>query len=424
MQFLEEISLPVLERTGLDVDLTDTERDVIENVHRFAEEVMRPVARKLDRMTPDEVIADGSPLFDYLKRLDELGISILGVAAEEPETAARLVPMVAEEMGWGDSGLAIASVAGSFPALAAHLTQDPELIEVFGSRPGCWLATQPDRGSDVADMEGFALARGAKHQVGNLRAKITGDEAILNGQSSAWVSCAPIAQTALAYVAADYGEGFHRKDGTIEGAAVLIPLDLPGVTRGCPLDKIGQRALPQGELFFENVRVPSKYVLAGREGFHPNFFSVLAFAGTEMCAVFTGVARAAYEHALAYAHERVQGGVPIIQHQSVQHRIFEMWRKTESARALARRVAVYNLKGDAPHVLASATAKIHCTQMAFEVANEAVQIFGGNGLTREYPVEKLMRDARAALIEDGENTVLGLVGATWLSREYESRAHG
>jgi acyl-CoA dehydrogenase len=422
MQFLTEIPLPALERTGLDMDLSDSERDVLETVHRFAAEVMRPIGMKLDRMTPEEVVADGSPFFDYMKQLDQLGISILGVAAQEPDVAARLVPLVAEEMGWGDAGLAIASVASAFPALAAHLSGDPELIEVFGARPGCWLATQPDRGSDVADLEGFVLDKGGKHNTGNLRARVTQDEVVLSGQSSAWVSCAPIAETALAYVAADYGDGFHRSDGTIEGVAVLVPLDLPGISRGRPLDKLGQRSLPQGELFFEDVRLPAKYVLAGREQFHPNFFSVLAFAGTEMCAVFTGVARAAYEHALAYTHERRQGGVPIIEHQSVRHRLFELWRKTESARALARRVSTYNFKAEAPHVLASVTGKVHCTQMAFEVTSEALQLFGGNGLTREYPVEKLLRDARAALIEDGENTVLGMVGGTWLSREYKARS--
>lgn len=422
MQFLTEIPLPVLERTGLDADLSDSERDVLETMHRFAAEVMRPVAAKLDRMTPDEVVADGSPLFDFLKQLDDLGISVLAVAGLEPTVAARLLPLVAEEMGWGDAGLTILSIAGAFPALAAHLSGNPELIEVFGARRGCWLATQPDRGSDVADMEGFALDKGSRHNAGNLVARVEGDEVVLHGQSSAWVSGAPIAETALAYVAADYGDGFHRPDGTIHGMALLVPLDLPGVSRGRPLDKLGQRPLPQGELFFEHVRVPAKYVLADRDRFHGNFFSVLAFAGLEMSSVFTGVARAAFEHALAYTHERRQGGVPIIQHQSVRHRLFELWRKTESAREMARRITSYNLRGSAPHVLASATGKIHCTQMAFEVASEALQLFGGNGLTKEYPVEKLLRDARAALIEDGENTLLGIVAGSWLSREYQSRA--
>jgi acyl-CoA dehydrogenase len=421
MRFLTEIPLPHLELTGLDCDLTDSERSVLETVHRFASEVMRPAGAKLDRMAPDEVVAAGSPFFDFLKQLSELGVSPLAIAGLEPDVASRLLPLVAEELAWGDPGLTIAAIAGAFPALAAHLHGDPEVVDRFGSRLGCWLATQPDRGSDVADMEGTALAKGTRHNAGSLRARVTSTEVILSGQSSAWVSVGPVAETALAYVAADYGQGHHRADGTIEGVAVLVPLDVAGVSRGKPLDKLGQRALPQGEIYFDEVRVPRKYVIAGRETFHANFFTVLAFANMEMSASFTGVARAAFEHALAYSHERRQGGVPIIEHQTVRHRLFEMWRKTESARAMARRVANYNFKAPNPHVLASITAKVHCTQMAFEVANESVQIFGGNGLSRDYPVEKLLRDARAALIEDGENTVLGLVAADWLSRSFKSR---
>src|SRR5438128_49949 len=138
-------------------------------------------------------------------------------------------------------------------------------------------------------------------------------------------------------------------------------------------------------------------------------------------ATSTGVARAAFDHALAYVHERKQGGTAIINHQSVRLRIFDMWRKLEAGRALARRVFTYNYSAHGPHVLASVTSKTFCTQMALDVTNEAIQLFGSNGLTREYPLEKLMRDARAALIEDGENNVLALKGGTWLSRWYQSQ---
>jgi hypothetical protein len=199
---------------------------------------MRPIGMRLT--TPEEAVADGS--LDYLKQPDELGIRS-SAWPHRADVAARPVPLVAEEMGWGDAGLAIASVARAIPALAANLSGDPELIEAFGSRPGCWLATQPDRGSDVADLEGFVLDKGGRHSTGNLRARVTQDEVVLSGQSSAWVSCAPIADTALAYVAADYGDGFHRPDGTIEGVAVLVPLDLPG--RWEDLSTSGQRPLPQ-----------------------------------------------------------------------------------------------------------------------------------------------------------------------------------
>jgi alkylation response protein AidB-like acyl-CoA dehydrogenase len=127
-----------------------------------------------------------------------------------------------------------------------------------------------------------------------------------------------------------------------------------------------------------------------------------------MSQCLTGLARAAFEHALAYAHERKQGGVPIIQHQSVRWRLGEMYKKVEAARAMARRASHYLRAAPQPHPNVSSMSKAFVTQTAFEVANEAVQLFGGNGLTREYPVEKLFRDAKTALIEDGENYFLTL----------------
>jgi alkylation response protein AidB-like acyl-CoA dehydrogenase len=127
-----------------------------------------------------------------------------------------------------------------------------------------------------------------------------------------------------------------------------------------------------------------------------------------------GIARAAYEHALAYAHTRRAGGRKIAQHQQVQHRLFHMFRKVEAARALVRRVATYNATAPLPALQGSAAAKVNATQTAFEVASEALQIFGGNGMSLEYPMEKLLRDARAMLIADGCNEVLAMKGGSLL----------
>jgi alkylation response protein AidB-like acyl-CoA dehydrogenase len=140
---------------------------------------------------------------------------------------------------------------------------------------------------------------------------------------------------------------------------------------------------------------------------------MLAHANAAMGQLFVGVARAAYEHAVAYAKTRVQGGVPIFEHQNVRARLFKMFTKVEAARALARRVALHNATSP-PLVQYAIATKVFCTNTAFEVASEAVQIFGGNGLSREYPVEKLLRDARASMIEDGCNEMLGLLGGSRL----------
>ena len=129
-----------------------------------------------------------------------------------------------------------------------------------------------------------------------------------------------------------------------------------------------------------------------------------------MGATFVGLARRAYELAHAYAHERKQGGVPIIRHQHVAYRLFHMFRKVEAACALTRRVAEYNTVNEHPALHAAMTSKVTGTQTAFEVASDAIQMFGGNGVTREYPVEKLLRDARSSMIEDGCNELLAMKG--------------
>lgn len=144
--------------------------------------------------------------------------------------------------------------------------------------------------------------------------------------------------------------------------------------------------------------------------------AIHALANGLMGAIFTGCARAAYELALDYAHERRAGGVKIIRHQSVAHRLFHMFRKVEASRALTRRVVEYNFEKSPDFCLhAAMTSKITGTQTSFEVASDALQIFGGNGMTREYPLEKLLRDARASLIEDGCNEILAIKGGFLLA---------
>lgn len=420
----EKVELPVLGLRGLEADLSEEEQAIQENVHRFARDVMRPIGKKLDGMSPEEVIAEGSPLHDYMAQIHASGILDLGALDSMSNLEkSRIFPIIFEELGWGDSGLAIATLASAIPAFTAHTTGDPEIIERFGSLPGCWLATQPDKGSEVVDMDATNAHAGGKQSKGNIGARKEGNEYVINGQSSAWVSYGPLAQTAMAYLPCDYGDGVF-KDGTQElnWVGILIPLDLPGVSRGKPLDKVGQRPLPQGEIFFDNVRVPEKFAIVTGDKVVGQMMATLTFANMEMAATFTGVARAAFEHALEYVHERKQGGTTIINHQSVQTRIFALWQKVEAARALSHRVFSYNYSEHGPHILASVTSKTFVTDTAFQVASDALQLFGGNGLTKEYPMEKLMRDARAAMIEDGENTILGLKGVTWLSRWYQDKA--
>ena len=419
----DKLELPRLGLRGLESGLSEEEQAIQDATHRFAEEVMRPIGKKLDAMTPEEVIAEGSPLHDYMAQINAAGILDLGALAEMTnEQKARVFPLIFEELGWGDSGLAIATLASSIPAFTAHTTGDPEIIERFGSVPGCWLATQPERGSDVVDMDATEVHANTKQSKGNLLARKDGEEYVINGQSAAWVSYAPLAQTAMAYLPCDYGDGFYKEgEQGMHHVGILIPLDLPGVSRGKPLDKLGQRPLPQGEVFFDDVRVPAKYAIATGDAAIPQMMATLTFANMEMAATFTGVARSAFDLALEYVHERKQGGTAIINHQTVQARTFDLWQRVEAARAMTHRVFNYNYGEFGPHLLGSVTSKTFATRTSFEVASEALQLFGGNGLTKEYPIEKIMRDARASMIEDGENNILNLKGMRWLSKWYQDK---
>jgi len=390
--------------------LSDDERAIQERVHTFAAEVMRPAGIALDALAdPEDVVADGSILWDVYKKHDELGLEAIADpdSGFTPIQQARLRAIISEEMGWGDSGLAISFGVDSFPRTMALMSGNPELIERYG-KPGirgCWAITEPGHGSDqirfATDPQIATLGKP------NCIARQDGDDWVIDGQKSAWVSNGTIAEAAALFCAIDRGEGIVGVGG------FLVPLDDPAVSRGKALDKIGQRALNQGEIFFDGLRVPAMNLLVPPEAFAMAGDVGLSQANSGMGATFVGVAQAALDLALDYAKERIQGGVPIFEHQSVQARLFDMFRKVEAARGLSRRVLEYNAV-NMPKLQYAIASKVTSTTTAFEVASGAIQIFGGNGLSREYPVEKLMRDARASMIEDGCNDVLGLQAAVRL----------
>jgi len=387
-------------------------RTLVEAVHRFADEAMRPVGAELDRLPdPAAVVAMDSPLWSVFDKYRQLGIGRLEVddSDMDPRARARLQAAMNEELGWGDSGLAVSLATSNFHVIFAQLSGQPELIERFAAPDsteiGCWAVTEPDHGSDTLTFTEESFRDPAIKA--NCLAIPDGDHYVLRGQKSSWVSNGTIATIATLFCTIDGDQGFAG------GGVCIVPLDLPGVGRGKPLDKLGQRALNQGEIFFDEVRVPAEFMVVGKDAYGVAIEMVLALANAYMGMTFVGVARAAYELALTYAKERVQGGVPIIRHQSVRSRLFRMFTQVEAARALARQVGLMGALAPPP-VQYSIASKTFCTNTAFEVASAAVQIFGGNGLSREYPVEKLLRDARASMIEDGCNEVLGIVGGSKL----------
>lgn len=396
---------------GAEPELTETAAAVQATARRFATDVLRPVGIALDRMTPEQVVAADSPLWGALHQFASLGFTVETLLHFEPAERARIMCILFEELGWGDSGIAISIGAGMLAELMSTVLGNEFCRSISLGKLGCWGITEPDHGTDSLDPNRMIFHPQGEYGRPNCVVTIKDDELIINGQKSAWVSNGTIGQVCILYAAADIGNG----PDTQNGAVVIVPGDAKGVSRGKPLDKMGQRALNQGEIFFDDVRLSKDHLLAGPEQYQAAVYAIHSFANTLMGAIFTGCARSAYDLAHTYAHERKAGGVPIIRHQSVAHRLFHMFRKVEAACALGRRVAHYNFTAPQPALHAAMASKVTGTQTAFEVASEALQLFGGNGLTRAYPIEKILRDARASLIEDGCNEILAIKGGYYLT---------
>ena len=400
-----------------DPTITDEQRDMRDAAHEFAHDVLRPTGIALDRLSPDEVVAPGSALYGVLRQAAALGYtrlrapSMVGGLEAPPLTSYLLY----EELAWGNLGLAAVIFLAATHADVALLTGNSDVIQEFalpyyactdGSIRGCWAITEPDHGSDWLCAMRPEMQFKARAQV---LARADGDHWILNGQKSAWVSNAPLATHAMLNVQLDPAGGLDKS------GVCLLPLDLPGISRGRPLDKHGIRTLPQGELFFEDVRIPRHWMVVQRDTYASYMHNHLAGFNAGVGCVATGLARAAYECALAYTKERVQGGRPIFEHQSVRARLFRMFSLVHAARSLSRDAYVSAVTrittGQSARLEYSIGSKVFCTQAALEVATLAVQLLGGNGMTKEYPAEMFLRDAAALTIADGENNLLAQVGA-------------
>jgi len=388
-------------------NITDEQRAIRDMAHRFAKEVLRPAANELDKLKAEEVVKSET-YWNAMKQAYELGFhkilipEIYGGLGLDPLS----VHIVLEELGWGSSGLAVSIIVSCFPAVACCIFagDNDNLIKEFvlpftedtkATYIGCWGITEPDHGSDwvASDRKTFR---------GNVVAKKKESFWLINGQKSAWVSNGPIATHCFLFLTIDEHEGI----------ALVNLKDSDGVTKGKPLEKTGQRALPQGEIYFDDVKLPfENMIVEDVEMFQFAHNSNLALANAGMSAMFTGVARAAFEEALRYSKERFQGGKLIINHQTVQQILFKMYQRVETARYFSRAAMIYNLSNFPPKEEYSIIAKVHATEAAYENANDAIQIFGAMGLTKETEIEMIWRDARASLIEDGSNETLSLKAA-------------
>lgn len=310
-------------------------------------------------------------------------------------------------MGWGDAGLAISLGVSNFPTMMALQSGNPALIERFPlGTIGCWAITEPDHGSDQINFDGSIGHPGGRVGAPNCLARRDGNGFVITGQKSAWVSNGTIAEAAALFCSVDFGDGLAGR------GVFVVPLNEGGVRRGRPTEKIGQRALNQGEIFFDELKVPADCMVVPPEFYKETADRVLSMANGGMGTTFVGCARAAFELAVEYAKVRVQGNVPIFMHQSVKSRLFKMYQKVEAARALNHRVIRINATRQTPLLEMAIASKVTSTQAAFDVASEALQVFGGAGISRECPIEKIFRDARISMIEDGCNEVLGMLAAS------------
>jgi alkylation response protein AidB-like acyl-CoA dehydrogenase len=401
----------------IDLNLTEEQRFLRDTLRKFGAEVVRPAGLKLDKMAaPEDTIAKDSVLWDVIRQSRELGLHLgelprsVGGTMEDMDAMSKII--LEEEMGYADGGLAISMGVANLPFSMAAMFPNPKFQELArayaedtkGELIGCWAISEPDHGSDyMTDVADPAISPSVK-------AVLKGDEYIVNGQKAAWVSNGTIATHAVLHVGLDPSKGMKG-----QGLAI-IPLDLPGISRGKPLDKIGQRPLNQGEIFFEDARIPKEYMV-----FTPDMGVIeggreikISQVNGSMALVFGGLAKAAFDEAFNYASERIQGGVPINEHQNIKLKLFRMFSQVEAARAAARRMTLFNFGNPTPSGAHAVACKCLSTETAFEVASEAIQIHGGNGLTKEYPVEKMLRDARASMIEDGVNESMMLGAFDWL----------
>jgi acyl-CoA dehydrogenase len=387
-----------------DQGLTEIEASIQEVAHRFAEDVMRPAGKVLDQLTPEEVIADGSPLWDVFKQYRELGLNLFEISEGlTPVEVARLTYLVNEELGWGDCGLGWSLYASNMAQGMIKAMGRDDLWDVCPPDSiSMWSVTEPNHGSNMLDFSHTLAPAEEGGSRSDCVAVKQGDKFIIRGQKSAWGSNGAIATHSALFCRYDDGSGEAKR------AAFILPLDLPGVSRGKPLDKLGVRTLTDAELYFDDVEIPESYLLCPPEAYDELVKGILIDANPGMAIFSVGLARAAFEHALQYSKERTQGGRPIFEYQALQLKLFDMYRKIEVSRKLIRATMEDHAQFE-PQLQNAVTCKVTGTQMALEVTNQAFEVFGGNATSKEYPIEKLLRDARMGTIADGTNEVLSLV---------------
>ncbi len=372
----------------IDFELTEEQRALIDTAKRFARERIIPVAAECDRnaVFPRAVFDDAWKIGLVNPTVPE---AYGGAGMHDLDSA-----MMTEELAYGCAGIQTSMTANTLGLtpikLAGSEDQKKKYLGWLTSEP-CFVSyatTEPAAGSDVAGMQ----CRAKKNADGSY---------VLNG-TKAWITNANFASFYVIF-ATENPDLRHKGIG-----AFIVHRDTPGLKVGKHEDKLGQRASDTAQVMLEDVLVPAAQVLA-----QPGFGFKLAMetfnqTRPDIGAIATGLMRRCLDECVAYAKERKTFGVPIAQHQLVQAMIAEMAIRIEATSLLVRKAA-WNLDKGIRNPIISSYAKAYGADAAMATATDAVQVFGGNGYVKEYPVEKLMRDAKVLQIYEGTSQIQRLV---------------
>ncbi|HEX6489621.1 MAG TPA: acyl-CoA dehydrogenase family protein [Candidatus Dormibacteraeota bacterium] len=390
---------------GVSFELTDDQREIRDWVHDFAEREIRPVAHEYDEK-------EEFP-WDVVKKAADVGLYGTDFLAQIHGDETGVLPaLVAEELSWGCAGIALAIQGSQLPIAAIVGQGTPEQIGTwvpacFGTPDklalGAFCATEPDAGSDVSGYKTSAV-------------KKNGDW-VLNGEK-VFITNGGIADVHVVVASVD------RSLGSRGQASFVVPPGTPGLTQGKKEKKLGIRASHTASVILNDVKVPADCLLGGEEKLEARLARVRSgeSSGRTNVAMRTfeasrplvgaqalGIARAAFEFALQYAKERKQFGKPIIENQAIAWKLADMAVEIEATRALIWRALWESKSGGEFKMAEGSMAKLKAGEVAVKVTDEAIQICGGYGYIREFPVEKWHRDAKIYTIFEGTSEIQRLV---------------
>jgi acyl-CoA dehydrogenase len=386
--------------------LSQDQEDIRDWVHGFAEQVVRPAAHEWDEReeTPWPVIQEAAKIGLY---------GFEAVAQFWADPSGLTFPIVNEELFWGDAGIGMSIMGTTLAVAGIYSSGTPEqLIEwvpqCYGTpedpKVGSFCSSEPDAGSDVSAIRTTAKYDEAK------------DEWVLNGQK-AWATNGGIANVHVVIASVD------RDLGARGHAAFVIPPGTKGCEQGAKVKKHGIRASHTADVHLDDCRVPGSCLLGGKEklderlararegkkGKSQAAMQTFEVSRPTVGAQALGIARAAYEYALDYAKEREQFGKAIIENQAIAFTLADMKMEIDAARLLVWRAAWMGRAGHTFENAEGSMSKLKAGEVAVWTTERAIQILGGNGYTREFPVERMHRDAKIYTIFEGTSEIQRLV---------------